>query len=470
MRPRTHDFKANAARALLDDELQTALARARGGFVDKRAEALAAFPEFEALRQRGREIKQHTLEHLDLYLERFEQQVQAKGGQVHWACDAAEAREIVLGICRESGARRVTKGKSMVGEEMGINPALEAEGLEVVETDLGEYIIQLAGEPPSHIIAPAVHKTRGQIARLFREHHGRFGLTAPLKSVKAIVDEARQVLRRRFVEADLGITGANFLVAETGSMVLVTNEGNGDLTATLPRTHVVLAGIEKLVPTLEDSSLLLRLLGRNATGQAITAYTSWLTGPKRPGDPDGPEAFHVVLVDNGRSEMAASPLMDMLYCIRCGACLNHCPVYGSVGGHAYGWVYPGPMGSVLTPWLLGLDEAGVLADASSLCGRCQEVCPMGIPLPDLLRELRSRSRDQRIAPARSRLAVRLWAWVARRPKLYRIATSSAARLLGWLGRPGERIRHLPLAGGWTRARDLRAPSGQTFFSQWRDRP
>ncbi len=469
MTPRVRAFKTNAVRALADQQLQTALGRARGGFVDKRARALAALPEFEGLRQRARDIKEHSLAHLDIYLERFEQAVTAAGGQVHWAGTAAEAREIVLGICREAGVCRVTKGKSMVGEEIGINPALEAAGIEVVETDLGEYIIQLAQEPPSHIIAPAVHKTRGQIAELFRAHHRRDPERA-LESVASIVDEARAVLRERFLAANLGITGANFLIAETGSIVLVTNEGNGDLTASLPRTHLVLASIEKVVPTLEDASVLLRLLGRSATGQAATAYTSWYTGPKRADDPDGPEHFHVVLLDNGRSRMLEGPFRAMLRCIRCGACLNHCPVYGAVGGHAYGWVYPGPMGAVLTPLLLGLKEAAVLAEASTLCGRCEEVCPMGIPLPELLRQLRFQAVAERVTPRRSRLLVRAWAALACRPRLYRLVTAIAARLLHALGGHRGSLRWLLFGGGWTTARDLPAPPGRTFFAQYADHP
>ncbi|MGD2082105.1 MAG: LutB/LldF family L-lactate oxidation iron-sulfur protein [Chromatiales bacterium] len=474
MRPQVHSFKANAARALRDDQLQQALGRAGGGFIENRARAVEALPEYEALRRRAREIKEHTLDHLDLYLERLEGKVEAAGGRVHWAETAAEARDLVIALCRAEGARRIIKGKSMVGEEIGLNPALEGAGLKVVETDLGEYIIQLAGEPPSHIIAPAVHKSRDQIARLFREHHGALGLTGPLETVASIVDEARRVLRGRFVEADLGITGANFLIAETGSVVLVTNEGNGDLTATLPRTHVVVAGIDKLVPTLEDASVLLRLLGRSATGQEITAYTSWYTGPRRPSDPDGPQRFHLVLVDNGRSAMLDSPLRDMLRCIRCGACMNHCPVYGAVGGHAYGWVYPGPMGSVLTPWLLGLEEAAVLPEASTLCGRCEEVCPMGIPLPSLLRELRFQAFEGRVTPRRSRLAVRAWAALALRPALYRLLTGLGARMLRLMGGRRGRLRRVPLASGWTAARDLPAPEGRTFFARWNrgddDRP
>ena len=333
------------------------MARARTGFIDKRRAAVDALPEYPQLRRIAREIKEHTLQHLDYYLERFEARVREHGGHVHWASTPAEARAIVLDVCRAAGAKRITKGKSMVGEEIALNEALEAAGFEPIETDLGEYIIQLANEPPSHIIAPAIHKTRDQIADLFHARHAQYGLHERRTEPTALVGEARTVLREKFQTADVGITGANFLVAETGSSVIVTNEGNGDLTNTLPRVHVVTAGIEKVVPTLEDMSTILRVLARNATGQEASAYTTLSSGPRRAGDLDGPGEYHVVLLDNGRSQMLGNEFHEMLRCIRCGACMNHCPVYHAVGGHAYGWVYVGPMGSVLTPLMVGLDEA-----------------------------------------------------------------------------------------------------------------
>lgn len=469
MKSSSHRFKRNASAALLDTQLQSALHNTRGGFIDKRREAIDALPEYEQLRTAARDLKRHTLDHLDHYLEYFEQQVIASGGKVHWASTAEQARQIIVELCRKADAELVTKGKSMVGEEINLNEALEDAGFRTVETDLGEYIIQLASEPPSHIIAPAVHKTRQQIAALFREHHAKYGLTAPLDTVPAIVDEARQILRKDFVNAGVGITGANMLVAETGSTVLVTNEGNGDLTATLPDTHIVIAGIEKVVPTLEDAGVLLRLLARSATGQEITAYTSFFTGPRRQDDTDGPSEFHVVLIDNGRSEMLAGPFRDMLSCIRCGACLNHCPVYSAIGGHAYGWVYPGPMGAVLTPLMLGLDEAGDLPNASSLCGRCEAVCPMSIPLPKLLRQHRIQAQQQRKVSLLSRLSLSAWAMLACHPKLYRLMMNMAMRLLAMSGGRRGRIRHLPFAGAWTDSRDLPTPAGKTFMSYWQDK-
>ena len=469
MKSAAHDFPARARAGLRNPDLARAMARARTGFIDKRRAAVEALPEYPELRRVAREIKEHTLQHLDHYLERFEARVHEHGGHVHWAGTPAEARAIVLDVCRAAGAKRVTKGKSMVGEEIALNEALEAAGFEPVETDLGEYIIQLANEPPSHIIAPAIHKTRDQIADLFHAHHAKYGLTERRTEPTALVGEARTVLREKFQSADVGITGANFLVAETGSSVIVTNEGNGDLTGTLPRVHVVTAGIEKVIPTLEDMSTLLRVLARSATGQEASAYTTLSSGPRRADDLDGPGEYHVVLLDNGRSQMLGNEFHEMLRCIRCGACMNHCPVYHAVGGHAYGWVYVGPMGSVLTPLMVGLDEARDLPNACTLNGRCREVCPVEIPLPDLIRRLREREFDERLTPPRTRLGLRTWAFAARRPALYRLVASLAMRVLGLLGRFRGRFRRLPLAGGWTATRDLPAPAGETFMAAWAKR-
>src|SRR5215469_15248991 len=353
MEATSRSFTENARKELANPTLRRALGMAGTGFPARRAEAIARLPEFEALRDEGRSIKDHTIAHLDYYLELYEKNVTAAGGVVHWARDAAEARAAVLDICRSVGARIVTKGKSMIAEEVGLNDHLEQNGITPVETDLGEYIIQLRHEPPSHIIAPAIHLMKEQVADAFRGAHTELDPARPLADPRALCDEARTVLRPRFLSADVGITGANFLVAETGSSIIVTNEGNGDLTQILPRVHIVVTGIEKIVPTLEDAATLLRLLARSATGQEFSSYTTISTGPRRPGDHDGPEEYHVVLVDNGRSALLGGEFQDMLRCLRCAACLNHCPVYTAIGGHAYGWVYPGPMGSVLTPALIG---------------------------------------------------------------------------------------------------------------------
>ncbi len=352
MRP-GNAFEAEAAAALADRRLQAALADVPGGFASARERAKAAFPEFEALRRSARDIKDHTLANLDLYLEAFEANARANGTVVHWAPTAAAAADIILDICRATGARLVAKSKSMVSEEIGLSRRLEAAALEVIETDLGEYLVQIRGEAPSHIIAPAIHLGAADIEADFRTRHRHLAPERDLSSPEALVAEARAVLRPKFLAADVGITGANFLVAATGSAIVVTNEGNADLTMSLPKVHIVLASIEKVVPTLNDAFALLRLLARSATGQEITAYTTFATGPRRPEDADGPEACHVVLLDNGRSELLGSEFRAVLRCIRCGACMNVCPVYGAVGGHAYGSVYPGPIGAVLTPALAG---------------------------------------------------------------------------------------------------------------------
>ena len=461
MEIRSKEFKERAVFAIHDASLQQALGKARGGFVGKRVQQVAELPEFEQLREEAKNTKNHILDNLDHYLERYEAAVTKAGGQVHWARDAEEARNIILGICKRVDAKTVTKGKSMVSEEIGLNEALIEHGMEVVETDLGEYIIQLAHEPPSHIIAPAVHKTKDQVSDLFEAAHG-----GPRKTeVADLVNEARMVLRDKYFRADVGITGGNFLVAETGSSIIVTNEGNGDLTQTLAKVHIATSGIERVVPTLDDATLFLRLLARSATGQETETYTTISTGPRHADDLDGPEEYHVVLVDNGRSKMLGGRFKDMLRCIRCGACMNHCPVYGAVGGHAYGWVYPGPMGSVLTPLIKGLDNAYDLPNACTLNGRCASVCPVKIPLPDLLRELRHMQHQQDITPVMQKRVLNLWRYVATRPKLYHALEQIGARVLSGLARHG-RIRRLPLAGGWTDSRDLPAPAGRTFLELW----
>jgi len=469
MKSTSRNFNRNAHRALHNATLQTALLRIKPGFVDHRRDSLANLADADELRARAKSIKEQTLARLDEYLVEFEKKVTANGGHVHWARTAEEANDIVVRLCKNANARSVIKGKSMVGEETGLNDALESAGLDTIETDLGEYIIQLAKEPPSHIIAPAIHKTRGQIAELFRQLHDRQKYRGELDSVADIVNEARAVLRQKYLSADAGITGANFLVSETGTVVLVTNEGNGDLCSSLPDTHIVVTGIEKVVPTLNDASVLLRLLARNATGQDITAYTSFFTGARREGDKDGPSNFHIVLVDNGRGDMLNNEYREMLRCIRCGACMNHCPVYSAVGGHAYGWVYPGPMGSVLTPLMHGLEKSTPLPNASTFCGRCAEVCPMSIPLPKLLRQLRNDAHRQRLESFSSRTSLSLWAALAKRPTLYRLFSRWGLRVLRLFSADGERIRDLPFGGGWTDTRDLPSPTAKPFMQQWQKR-
>ncbi|WP_404862156.1 LutB/LldF family L-lactate oxidation iron-sulfur protein [Georhizobium sp. MAB10] len=462
----SHEFKQNSVKALADVQLQKALRNVEKNFIEKRAKAAEALPEFDALRDNAKAIKDHTLAHLDLYLEEYEKRVTESGGHVHWAENAEDARRIILEICRKRNAKTVTKGKSMISEEIHLNDYLSEHGIEPVETDLGEYIIQLRGEHPSHIIAPAVHLNKDQVEADFRRVHTHLDLDRDLTEPVTLLAEARAVLRQRYFQADVGITGANFLVAETGSSVIVTNEGNGDMTQTLGRCHVVVASIEKIVPTLEDTSQILRVLARSATGQEMSVYTTFSTGPKRAEDPDGPEEYHVVLLDNGRTAMLGTEYQEMLRCIRCGACMNHCPVYHAVGGHAYGSVYPGPMGAVLTPSLNGIDKAGHLPNASTFCGRCESVCPMRIPLPKMMRHWREDEFERQLSPKPARFGLGFWAFFAKRPALYRAAVSIAMPIIAKLGGDRHRLKSLPLASGWTVHRDLPAPEGKTFQQQY----
>jgi L-lactate dehydrogenase complex protein LldF len=452
------NFKTKATEALQNKSLQFALGRMQSHFVDKRTAAVQALPEFEAMREAGTEIRDRVLRDLDGYLKRFEQAAQAAGATVHWAETADEASRIVAEIARGHGVRKIVKSKSMVTEECALNEHLEREGFEVVETDLGEYILQLAKQPPSHIVAPVMHMNKDEISTLFQEKHHR----PRQEDIGTIVNEAREILRPHFLSADMGISGGNFLIAETGSVMLFTNEGNGRLATTVPRVHVAISGIEKIVPTLEDAATLARLLPRSATGQPITNYVSILSGKRRDGDLDGPEHMHIVLLDNGRSKLLGTVLEPMLRCIRCGACMNHCPVYQNVGGHAYGWVYPGPMGSVLTPLYAGIENAVHLPNASTFCGACVAVCPVKIPLTDLMRELRAQQLARGLRGWQERIALRVWAWAARRPAVYALGSRVAVRLMSWIGGRRGRLRHFPGAGEWTRGRDLPAPHGRTF--------
>jgi len=433
-----------------------------------RLNAIAEVPGFDRLRDTGRELKRHTIENLDYYLAQFAASVERNGGKMHWASTGAEACRVVVDIVQRSGAQEVVKAKSMVGEEVELNHALEAAGIRAIETDLGEFIIQLAGERPAHIVAPAIHKTREEVADLFVEH---------VKSERTLVPEeltgiARGALREMFQKAGVGVSGANFAVAETGTVVTIENEGNIRMCTTVPRVHIALVGIEKLIPRLADLGVFLRLLGRSGTGQALTTYTSLLTGPRREGE-DGPEEMHVVMVDNGRTKSLADPKMrEMLYCIRCGACLNTCPVYRKIGGHAYGWVYSGPIGALVTPELTGIGQARELPFASSLCGACREVCPVRINIPDLLLHLRSEAQEY--APKRGegvlseRLTFRLWAWAMRHPSVYALSARFARWGQGLLARKGW-IRKIPAypASQWTKGRDFPALAPQSFHERWK---
>jgi L-lactate dehydrogenase complex protein LldF len=441
-------FKENAKAALADVQLRGALKNATSLFGEKRKQAVAGVANWEELRTQARAIKDEVLSDLDRYLEEFVRNAESRGAVVHRARDAAEANSIICGLAKERDARVVVKSKSMTTEDTHLNDALEAAGLQVVETDLGEYIIQLANEPPSHIIAPAIHKTRQQIGALFTAELGM----PPTDDIDKMTSTARATLRDRFAAADAGISGVNFAIAETGTIVIIENEGNIRLTTSLPRLHIAMMGIEKVIPRFADLEVFLKLLPRSGTGQKLTTYQSFITGVKRHATDEGPDELHIVLLDNGRSRMLAHPVTrQSLACIRCGACLNACPVYQQVGGHAYGSVYPGPIGAVITPQLMGIRKAAQLPFASSLCGACRDVCPVKIDIPQLLLHLRGEI-SPRQGSVVERLIFKVWARVMLSPALYKMS-SVAARIL-------QRVAPIP--------RNMRPIQSKSFHDLWTD--
>jgi L-lactate dehydrogenase complex protein LldF len=459
-------FKERAHVKLHDARLQENLKKMQGKFVGKRRAAITELDDFEGTREYAKNLRNRALENLDVWLELFERNATARGATVLFAETPADINALVLEIAKKHGVAKIIKSKSMVSEESALDHAIEAAGLTVVETDLGEYILQINGyEPPSHIIGPALHKSKEEVAELFHKSHG-----TPVKTgIEELCLEARGVLRQHYLSADMGISGGNFFVAETGSVVLVTNEGNATLTTTLPKVHVAISGIEKIVPTLEDVATLMRLLPRSATGQSISNYVDVLTGPKGEGEFNGAEHMYFIVVDCGRTGVLGSEVREALRCIRCGACMNHCPVYQNVGGHSYGWVYPGPIGSILTPMYVGLENAQDLPAASTFCNQCGVVCPVKIPLPDLQRKLREQAFAQGLRPWYEHLALRAWSWLALHPALYGMSAKIGARALKAMGGRAGRIARLPFAGGWTDGRDMPAPEGRTFRELYAER-
>jgi L-lactate dehydrogenase complex protein LldF len=452
MEPRADRFHEAAASALAQPALQQALAQATERFVQMRLAARAERPDWEELRARGRSIRWEAIGRLDQLLVQLEERVRANGGQVFWASDAADACRYVCDLATRHGVTLAVKSKSMATEEIGLNAALQQAGVTAVETDLGEFIIQLAGETPSHFLAPAIHWTRGQVGDLFERALGETRDDDPA----ALTRQARRALRRRFLDATLGITGANFAVAETGTVVILENEGNARLTTSLPRVHVAVMGVEKVIPRLGDLETLLPLLVRSATGQRLSSYVSLLNGPRRNGEEDGPDEFHLVLLDNGRSRILADPeARESLLCIRCAACLAACPVYRRAGGHAYGWVYQGPIGSVLTPQLIGAHRAAALPFASSLCGACRDACPVKIDIPRLLLHLRAHVVERVLGRASGtrRAGARLAAWVMASPVRFRWAGRLAYWTQRFLGRRGLAFLVKPVRA-WSRAREV----------------
>ena len=472
MIPNAQQFKRKSAEALGDEPIQANLRQLYSGFHQARLAAGQVTPDWEEMRDRARAIKTHTIRHLDHYLEQMADNVSSAGGKVFFACDAEAANRYVVDLALSIEARTVIKSKSMVSEETGLGARLEEVGIESVETDLGEYIIQLADESPFHIIAPAIHKSKQDVADLF---HDRFG-TPRDRDREGLTSEARERLRDAFGRAEMSVTGGNFMVADTGTLALVTNEGNGRMCTSMPRVHVAMVGMEKVIPSMADLGMFLKLLIRSATGQRpLSSYVTLVSGPRGEDEEDGPEEFHLVIVDNGRSKLLADPeLREALNCLKCGACLNACPVYRKVGGHAYGWVYGGPIGAILTPAMTGLSEARDLPYASSLCGACREACPVRIDIPRMLLHLRKEiaEGDQQTrrsgAPLLERLAFRLWSMTVRSPGAMRMAGAFGRALQLPLRRGGWLKRLPPPIGGWTRHRDFPALASRTFRDRWKE--
>jgi L-lactate dehydrogenase complex protein LldF len=464
--PAAIDFRANARR--VPPAMPGAVQKATTKFLGNRAALVEAFGEerWQALRQAGHEVRLHALTHLDHYLGQAEAAILRAGGTVHWARDAAEACAIVLRIAEQRHARRVVKAKSMATEEIGLNHALEAAGIQVLETDLGEYLVQLKGMGPAHIVVPAFHLSTQDIAALFRE---KLGVEVPPEAER-LTEVARARLREEFLAAEVGITGGNFLVAETGTVVTVTNEGNGRMCATIPPVHVAVLGIDKVVPDWESLAVLLQLLARSATGQKLSCYTQFISGPPRRHEETGPQEFHLVLLDNGRTRILRTPeCRETLLCIRCGACLNICPVYNSVGGYTYGYPISGPTGAIFATQILGGKAAGGLPFASTLCGACNDICPVKIPITEILLHLRHRmvvgdAVERASAPALLGMGARLGAAALRRPWLYRLGAGALRRLQAPLTRDGWLARLPPPLSRWTMSRPF--PAFAADFRQW----
>lgn len=449
--------------AVGDVVLGRAVWRTTDGMRSSRRRAVAVVDDWEEKREHARKVRAHTIDNLDYYLTMLAERVRAAGGHVFFADTDEDAVNYVLEVARSNDVRSVVKSKSMVSEEIELNAHLERHGVTAVETDLGEYIVQLGDDKPSHLIAPAMHKNREQIAALFSEvADERLSSDAPTLNAFA-----RRTLRQQFLQADMGVTGCNFAVAETGTLTLVTNEGNGRMVTALPRIQVTLMGMERVVPTVDDLDLMLDLLARSATGQKLSSYTTFTNGPRRPGEPDGPEQLHLVIVDNGRSNMLGGEFQDALHCIRCGACQNVCPVFHHVGGHAYGWVYGGPIGAVITPLLRDVDEWGEVAEASSLCGACTEVCPVKIPLHDMLIGLRRETRERGRASRTYRLGFGVWRTVLADARRFDIGLKALQRLQRPFVRDGRLRWAPPPVSDWLAHRELPAVAPQSFRQWWR---
>ncbi|OOF35879.1 LutB/LldF family L-lactate oxidation iron-sulfur protein [Rodentibacter heidelbergensis] len=458
-------FKKRVDNQIHNEVMRKAVVKAQETIGANRQKMVDELGHWEEWRDLSKQIRNHVLANLDAYLYQLSEKVQQNGGKVYFAETAEEATAYIRQIALEKKAKKIVKSKSMVTEEIGLNGVLEKEGIKVVETDLGEYLLQIVGDKPSHIVVPAIHKDRYKIRQELHEQLGYNGSETPEEMTAFI----RQVIRKDFLEADIGISGCNFAVAETGSVCLVTNEGNLRLATTVPKTHIAVMGMERLAPTFKEVDVLITMLARSAVGAKLTAYNTWLTGPRLEGETDGPEEFHLVIVDNGRSEILESEFKEVLRCIRCGACLNTCPAYRQIGGHGYGSIYPGPIGSVISPLLGGYEEFKELPYACSLCTACNSVCPVKIPLAQLILKHREHMAQTGITPATERLSIFGFTFANAHPTVWKVGVNMGAKIAGKFIKNGKAPIQMGALSEWTKARDLPTPEGQSFREWFKNR-
>ncbi|ELW9442689.1 iron-sulfur cluster-binding protein [Pluralibacter gergoviae] len=454
------DFKTRIRRQIDDPVMRKAIAGAQERIGANRQKMVEELGHWEAWRERASQIRNHVLDNLDAYLYQLSEKVTENGGHVFFAATKEEATQYILQVAQAKRAKKIVKSKSMVTEEIGMNHVLQQAGIEVIETDLAEYILQLDGDAPSHIVVPAIHKDRQQIRQVL---HDRLGYDGP-DTPEAMTRFIRQKIREDFLSADIGITGCNFAVAETGSVCLVTNEGNARMCTTLPKTHIAVMGMERLAPTFEEVDVLITLLARSAVGARLTGYNTWLTGPREAGNVDGPEEFHLVILDNGRSQVLGSAFRDVLRCIRCGACMNTCPAYRHIGGHGYGSIYPGPIGAVISPLLGGYRDFKDLPYACSLCTACDSVCPVQIPLSKLILRHRRVMAEQGMTPKAEQRAIKMFAYANSHPGLWKVGMVAGAQAASWFIKGGKAPLNIGAIGDWTEARDLPEADGESFRS------
>jgi len=454
------DFKTRIRQQIDDPVMRKAIAGAQERIGANRQKMVEELGHWEAWRERASQIRNHVLDNLDAYLYQLSEKVTENGGHVFFAATKEEATQYILQVAQAKRAKKIVKSKSMVTEEIGMNHVLQQAGIEVIETDLAEYILQLDGDAPSHIVVPAIHKDRQQIRRVL---HDRLGYDGP-DTPEAMTRFIRQKIREDFLSADIGVTGCNFAVAETGSVCLVTNEGNARMCTTLPKTHIAVMGMERLAPTFEEVDVLITLLARSAVGARLTGYNTWLTGPREAGNVDGPEEFHLVILDNGRSQVLGSAFRDVLRCIRCGACMNTCPAYRHIGSHGYGSIYPGPIGAVISPLLGGYRDFKDLPYACSLCTACDSVCPVQIPLSKLILRHRRVMAEQVMTPKAEPRAIKMFAYANSHPGLWKVGMVAGAQAASWFIKGGKAPLNIGAIGDWTEARDLPEADGESFRS------